>query len=310
VVIAILFLAAGAALLFFGAEMAIRGAGALAVAAGIPLFAIGALLFGIDLEGLGTAVVAAGRGQTAVAAGEIFGTVAFLFTAAFGAGLILAPRPVRSPPAEHVLLPSAGLFTIAIAARDAYIGRIEGALLLGLYAVYVIYVVFDHRLAAPRLAEVQREAGEGPRSRGPALGLTLAGLGIVAVGATALVEGGIRILARTTLAPGFVGAAVIGVLASLDEVLLCVLPIRRGQEDLATGNLFGTLAAFTTGVVGIAALVRPLALDGGALAALVFAGVVYALVAATFMWRGRAGRVLGFTLIVAYGLWLALASKI
>src|SRR5687767_3487774 len=105
--------------------MAIRGAGALALAAGIPLFAIGALLFGIDLEGLGTAVVAAGRGQTALAAGEIFGTVAFLFSAAFGAGLLVAPRPVRSPPAEHVLLPSAGLFTIAIASRDAYIGRIE-----------------------------------------------------------------------------------------------------------------------------------------------------------------------------------------
>ncbi|MCA1726329.1 MAG: hypothetical protein LC722_01330, partial [Actinobacteria bacterium] len=268
------------------------------------------LLFGVDLEGLGTAVVASARGQTALAGGEIFGTVAFLFSVAFGAALILARRPVPSPPAEHVLLPSAGVVTVGIAARDAYIGRVEGALLLGLYAVYVGYVLYDRRLAEARLAEIEREAGEATAGRAAALGLTLAGLGLVALGAAALVEGGIRILTRTSLAAGFVGASVIGVLASLDEILLEVLPIRRGQDALATGNLFGTIAAFTTGVVGVVALVNPLILDGAALAALAFSAVLYGAVAATFLWRGNAGRVLGFSVITAYGLWLAVASKI
>lgn len=308
--VAVVLLVAGAALLFVGAEAAIRGAGALARAAGIPLFAIGALLFGVDLEGLGTAVVAAARDQTAVAAGEIFGTVAFLFSAAFGAGLVLARRPVPSPPPEHVLLPSAGLFAMGFAARDAFVDRAEAALLIGLYAVYVFYVVHDRRLARPRVEEIEREAEEGPRGRAASLGLTVAGLAVVALGAAALVEGGVRVLERSSLSPGFVGAAVVGVLASLDELLLEVLPIRRGQEDLATGNLFGTLAAFTTGVVGVAALVRPLTLDGGALAALIFSAVLYAVVATVFMWRGHAGRVLGFTVITGYGLWLALASRI
>jgi cation:H+ antiporter len=310
VLFAILLLAAGAALVFGGAETAIRGAGALAKAAGIPIFAIGAVLFGIDLEGLGTSVFAAARGQTAVAGGEIFGTVAFLFGGAFGLALILAPKPVESPPAEHVLLPSAGLFTIALAARDATITRVEGVLLLGLYAVYVVYVLFDRRLAEPAMAEIEHEAQEGPSGKAAALGLTFLGLGVVALGAAALVEGGVRILARTALVPGFVGAAIIGVLASLDEVLLEVLPIRRGQDDLATGNLFGTLAAFTTGVIGITALVRPLVLDGGGLAALIFSAALYAVIATAFLWRGRAGRVMGFSLITAYGLFLALASKI
>jgi cation:H+ antiporter len=310
VLLAIVLLAAGAFLLFLGAEAAIRGAGAFARAAGLPLFAIGALLFGVDLEGLGTVVVAAGRDQPALAAGTIFGTIAFLYSAAFGAGLLLAGRRIESPPPEHVLAPAIGLITAAIACRDAYVERLEGALLLGLYATYVLYVVYDRRLAAPRLAEVEHEADRGPATRGRSLLLTLAGLAVVAVGAAGLVEGGTRILARTAFAPGFIGAALIGVLASLDEVLLSVLPMRRGQDELATGNLFGTLAAFSTGVLGLAALIRPLPLDGAALAALLFTALLYAVVAGVFLWKGSAGRVLGATVITAYGIWLALASMI
>jgi len=310
VLLAILLLVAGALLLFVGAEAAIRGAGALANAAGIPLFAIGALLFGIDFEGLGTAVAAAGRGETAVAGGSIFGTVAFLFSAAFGAGLLLARRPVPSPSPEHVLLPAAGLVTAAIACRDLFVTRLEGAMLIGLYAVYVAFVVYDRRLAAPKLAEIEHEAERGPPDRLRALGLTLAGLGVVALGAAGVVEGGVRILSLTTLAPGFVGAGVIGVLASLDEVLLSVLPIRRGQDELATGNLFGTLAAFSTGVLGITALVRPLVLDGAAGSALIYAACLYGAVAGVFLWRGQAGRILGAAALVSYAVWLALTAGI
>lgn len=308
--LAILLLLAGTVLLLVGAEAAIRGAGAFAKAAGVPLFAVGALLFGVDLEGLGTAVVAAGRGQPALAGGAIFGTIAFLFSAAFGAGLLLARRRIESPPPEHVLAPAMGLVTAAIACRDAQLDRLEGGMLLALYAVYVLYVVYDHRLAASRVAEVEHEADRGPERRTPALVLTLGGLGVLALGAAGLVEGGVRILSRTSFAPGFVGAALIGVLASLDEVLLSVLPMRRGQDELATGNLFGTLAAFTTGVLGVTALVRPLSLDGAALAALLFTAVLYALVAGVFLWRGSAGRVLGATVVTSYGIWLALASRI
>ena len=65
------------------------------------------------------------------------------------------------------------------------------------------------------------------------------------------------ILDRTTLSAGYVGAAIIGALASADELLLEVLPVRRGTPELATGNLFGTLAAFTSGALGLAALSTP-----------------------------------------------------
>jgi cation:H+ antiporter len=300
------FLAAGALLLYVGAESAVRGATGLSRALRIPAFALGALLFGVDFEGLGAAVVAAGRGQTEIAAGESFGTILFLFSVALGAALLMARSPVPSPSPAMVALPALPVVACAIAISDRFVARWEGALLVMIYGAYVVLVILRGNGAGAR-----EEAGtslDAPTGwTGPAL-RTAGGLALVYVGATLVVTGGSRLVDVTTLSAGFVGAAVVGILVSLDEVLLEILPIRRGQPELATGNLFGTLAAFTTGVPGVAALVRPLVLDGAAAAAFLAAALLYFVVGTAFLARGRAGRLVGGTVLVIYAAWLALTS--
>ncbi|HEX2031897.1 MAG TPA: hypothetical protein VHL78_10925 [Actinomycetota bacterium] len=301
--LAVGLLVAGAGLLYLGAEAAIRGAVGIARAAGIPAFALGALLFGIDAESLGTALVAAGRGQTSIAAGEIFGTVLFLFSAAFGIALLLARKPVESPEPAMVLAPALALVVTGLVLYDLFVGRLEGLALIALYAAYVWLVVREGRLARARAEEVEREA-TGTRRRSLLIGMAVLGLALLYLGATLLLDGARRVLEGTTLQAGFVGAAIVGVLASLDEVLLEVIPIRRGTPELATGNLFGTLAAFCSGVLGLAALVRPLALDGAAALAFLGVAAVYAVVATAFLWRGRAWRGVGVVVLVMYAVWL------
>ena len=241
---AVLLLLGGAAVLTAGAEAAIRGAGRLALDRGLSPFLLGALLFGVDVESLGAALIAAGRGQTSIAAGEAFGTIVFLFSAAFGAALLLSRRPIESPAPNMVLLPAAALAIGAVALSDSVVTRPEGFALVAVYVLYVNLVVRESRAARVAAERIEREAREGPGLPIPVL--LVAGLALVYLGATVLVSGGVRILHRTSLSAGFVGAAVIGALASADEVLLEVLPVRRGMPDLATGNLFGTVAAFST----------------------------------------------------------------
>jgi cation:H+ antiporter len=308
VVLAILLLLGGAAVLTVGAEAAVRGAGRFARTHRVSPFVLGALLFGIDLESLGAALVAAGRGQTAIAAGEAFGTILFLFSAAFGAALLISKKPIPAPSREMVLLPALALATGAMALSDDLVSRLEGGGLIGIYLVYVGAVIWEGRAARLRAEEIERDAEERPRL--PASILLVAGLGLVYLGATVLVEGGVRILDRTSLTAGFVGAALIGALASLDEVLLEVRPVARGMPELATGNLFGTVAAFATGVLGLAALVRPLVIDSAALSAFIAASVLYTVVAVAFLARGRAGKLVGLVVLAIYGLWLLFASQL
>jgi cation:H+ antiporter len=297
-------LGAGALLLYLGAEAAVRGAAGLSRALRIPAFALGALLFGVDIEGLGAALVAAGRGQTEIAAGESFGTILFLFSLALGAALLLSRRPVPSPSPAMVALPALPVIACAVAITDRFVSRWEGVLLVVIYVGYVVMVLL--RGDAP-----ERELEEAPAARRPLslAVLTVGGLVLVYVGATVLVAGGGRLVDLTALSAGFVGAAVVGILVSLDEVLLEVIPIRRGEPELATGNLFGTLAAFTTGVPGLAALVRPLILDSVAAAAFLGVALLYFVVGTWFLVRGRAGRLLGATVLILYAVWLALASR-
>jgi cation:H+ antiporter len=89
-----------------------------------------------------------------------------------------------------------------------------------------------------------------------------------------------------------------------------VLPTRRGVPELATGNLFGTLAAFCSAVLGITALVRPIDMDSAAALAFLGAAVLYTVVATAFLARGRVGRVVGLFLLAFYGLWLVFAAGV
>jgi cation:H+ antiporter len=299
-------LAAGALLLYVGAESAVRGATGLSRALRIPAFALGALLFGVDFEGLGAAVVAAGRGQTEIAAGQSFGTILFLFSVALGAALLMARSPVPSPSPVMVALPALPVVACAIAISDRFVARWEGALLVVIYGAYVVLVILRGNGTGAR--EEARGSPAAPTRWTRSALLTGGGLALVYLGATLLVTGGSRLVDLTALSAGFVGAAVVGILVSLDEMLLEILPIRRGQPELATGNLFGTLAAFTTVVPGVAALVRPLVLDGAAAAAFLAAALLYFVVGTAFLARGRAGRLVGGTVLVIYAAWLALTS--
>lgn len=300
-------LALGAVLLYAGAEAAIRGASTLARVLRVPAFVLGALLFGIDLEGLGTAVGASAAGQPLLASGEIFGTVLVVFSVAFGSALILSKRPLEAPDPQMVLAPAIPLVAAALVLADRYVDRLEGALLLGIYAGYIAVVIREGRLARARAAELESDADTTRGSR-RVIGTAIGGLLLLAVGSGIAVAGATRFVTTAELSEGFVGAAILGVLVSLDEILLEVIPTRRGSPELAIGNLLGTLAAFCSGVLGVSALVRPLDVDSAGALAFLGAAFLYTVVATTFLARGKAGRGVGAFVLVFYGLWLVIAS--
>jgi cation:H+ antiporter len=307
--VALGLLAAGGLVLYVGAEAAVRGAAGLARAVGISPFVLGALLFGIDVESMGTAVAAAARGETSLAAGTVVGTVLFLYGPAFGAALIVARRPVPAPKPLLILTPALHLVAGAFTMADRYVARIEGMFLVVMYLAYVGLLL---RLGRTPVAirEMEREAARTTRSAPVMAALTLGGLAMLVVGGTVAIGGATRFAATTSLAAGFVGAAVLGVLVSLDEVLVEVLPIRRGTPELATGNLFGTLPALAAGVLGLAALVRPLDVDSAAAAGYLAMAFLYAVVATALLIRGRAGKVLGAFVLLCYAGWLVATSTL
>src|SRR5918911_211498 len=131
--LALVLLGVGTGLVAIGAEAAVRGAARFALATGIPAFVLGALLFGIDFEGRPGLFIAAARGQTALAAGDAYGTVIFLFSAAFGVALLVSRRPVASPSPLMVIAPAVTIVASALVLEDRVVSRLEGAFLVLVY---------------------------------------------------------------------------------------------------------------------------------------------------------------------------------
>jgi len=126
----------------------------------------------------------------------------------------------------------------------------------------------------------------------------LAGLAILTVGADQLVVGAGRLARRFGVAPIVVGVVVIGIGTSAPEFVVSTIAAARGDAGIALGNLVGSNIINLTLILGVAALVAPVAVRSSVPrreAPLAAAGVVLFAVAA----YAGLGRAFGAVLAVA-----------
>ncbi len=94
----------------------------------------------------------------------------------------------------------------------------------------------------------------------PVLGIVL-GLALLTAAADQFVVGATRIAARLRVSTVVIGAVVIGFGTSAPELVVSVLAGLQGSLDLAVGNIVGSNVANLTLVLGIAALISPVAVS-------------------------------------------------
>src|SRR6266446_5991117 len=186
---------AGIAVIVWGAEAFAEHLGVASVRLGVSPFALALLLAGAEPEELATVVVASLRGAPGIALGDVIGANTAICLVALGVGAVIAPLPFRASMMRYAIL---GLPLGAIAAWIAWNGtvtRLEGAVLVGLYIIYVGLIWIVER-RPPVLGEVheleeaeQAAARTGAQRRvGRELLFVLAGVVAMAAGASMLVE--------------------------------------------------------------------------------------------------------------------------
>ena len=134
----------GIAVLVTGAELLVRGGVRVAGAFGVSEALIGLTLvaFGTSLPELATSVAAALKGESEISVGNVLGSNVFNLGLIIGTAFTLRPGPV---PAFVVRqdVPFLVLATVLVGGvvlRDGRINRAEAALLLGLFAVYLVFL--------------------------------------------------------------------------------------------------------------------------------------------------------------------------
>ena len=298
---------AGVALIVWGAEAFAERLGRTSVRLGVSSFALALLLAGAEPEELATAVVASLRGSPGIALGDVVGANVVICLVALGVGALIAPLPFRAAVMRYVLL---GLPLGAIGtwfAWDGRVGRIEGILLVALYALYVALIWLAER-RPPALGEV----GELAEARKVAtmggwhwvgwdLALVLAGVIAMAGGATLLVAAVQRLTGveatQTRLALTLVGFA-----TGFELVVLAWSAARHGISEAVVAGVVGSFAYNVTMTLGAGALAHPLVLTDAAvlhvpLLLMIGALALVALLAAS---RRQLGRAEGVILLALY----------
>nr|WP_193367464.1 calcium/sodium antiporter [Pelagibius marinus] len=134
-----------------GSELLVRGASTIARAAGVSETVIGLTLvaFGTSLPELATAIVAAFRGHTEVALGNVLGSNIFNILLILGALFVITPVTVAPEILNFDIwvLAAATLIAVPVMLTGKHITRLEGAVFVLLYLAFV-WIQFDPHKAA------------------------------------------------------------------------------------------------------------------------------------------------------------------
>jgi cation:H+ antiporter len=255
VTVALLGLFGGLALLLVGAELLVAAAARLVAGLGVPPLVVGltVVAFGTSAPELAVSLRAALDGSADLAVGNVVGSNVFNVLFILGVSALVAPLAVPSQLVRVDVPIMIGTAVLAfIWALDGQLDRSEGGLLvigLGLYIALLVRMGRAEVTAAP-------ERGR-PRD---ALTLVI-GLVLLSVGARLLVDGAVAIATAFGISEAVIGVTIVAAGTSLPEIATSVLAARRGQREIALGNIVGSNIFNVLSVLGLSALVAPAGLD-------------------------------------------------
>ncbi len=255
--LAIMSVAVGVALLTFGADLLVRGATTLALRLGISPLVIGltVVALGTSLPEVAVSANAAVAGQGSVALGNVIGSNIFNVLIVLGVAALVRPLVVdRQLIRFDVPVMIAASALVPIVAYDQLIGMADGFALAALGGLYagVLFVLVKRPGARWGHDPV---GGKGGTLRN--LVLVAAGAALLVVGARLLVSGATAIATALGATQLVIGLTVVAAGTSLPELATSLAALRRGQRELAVGNVIGSNVFNVFFVLGLAGVLAP-----------------------------------------------------
>jgi cation:H+ antiporter len=257
---------AGLALLVWGADRFVDGASATAHHFAMPPLLVGMLIvgFGTSAPEMVVSVLAASQGSPGLALGNAWGSNILNMALILGITALITPIAVQS-----VILRKELPILIAVTALsallvwDGLLTRWDAVLLLAVFGGLIAWSIVAARgqgldtLAVETATELR--AGAMPLSRA----LLWLGLGLlVLVGSSRLLVWGAVTIAQTLgVSDVVIGLTVVAIGTSLPELASCVVAARKGEDDIALGNVLGSSLFNTLAVVGLAAVIAPMDIE-------------------------------------------------
>ena len=245
-------LALGFVMLVKGADWFVDGAAGIAAKFRIPQIVIGLTIvaMGTSAPEAAVSITAAMGGSADITVGNVVGSNILNILIILGLAAAIVPIAVTKS-TQLVDTP----FMIAISAIflvlgwDGTISMIDGIIMLVIFAGYLGYMV--------REAIIAKDEGEDVKNLNTwtALAFTILGLGLIVLGADVAVDASTALARIFGMSERFIGLTIVALGTSLPELFTSVTAARKGNADIAIGNIVGSNIFNILFVVGLSAMI-------------------------------------------------------
>lgn len=263
-----LLLIVGLALVVLGAEFLVDGASSIAKRFGVSDFVIGLTIVGMGTSApeLVVSFIGALQGNGDIAIGNVVGSNIFNVFMILGATALILPMDItpmnrkKDIPlniAITLIFIALGMSRTLFGIGDDVLGRLDGAILLVLFAAY-IYMCFRFDTAN------QSENNENEKVIKPALAavLIVAGLAGLVFGGRMFVNSATSIAKMLNVSDKLIAITILAGGTSMPELVTCIVAAFKKKGQLALGNILGSNVFNILLILGGSALIHPLSMAG------------------------------------------------
>ena len=241
-----------------GADWFVEGAASIATRFGIPQLVIGLTIvaMGTSTPEAAVSLAAALKGSADITIGNVVGSNILNVLVILGMSAAITRLKVAKSTIK-IEIP----FMIAVTALlyvqglDGVVTLMDGALLAAVFGAYLFYLYIFTKQADP--VEETEEVDGYPI--GQAILWPVAGLALIMTGSNVTVGAATEIATYAGLSERFIGLTIVALGTSLPELFTSVTAARKGNADIAIGNIVGSNIFNILFVVGFSALITPVA---------------------------------------------------
>jgi cation:H+ antiporter len=253
----------GLILLVWSADRFVEGSAATARHFGMPSLLIGMVIvgFGTSAPEMLVSAQAALQNTPGIAIGNAYGSNITNIALILGVTALIGPITVHSQVLRKELPMLIAITALAaFQLRDGELSRVDAWVLLGVFSGLMTWSIYQGlgQRADALGGEMEQELAVHAMTLARALFWVVLGLVLLILSSRILLWGAVEVARGLGVSDLIIGLTIVALGTSLPELASAVMAIRKGEDDIAVGNVIGSNLFNTLAVVGIAGAIRPM----------------------------------------------------
>ena len=299
----------GGVLLYYGAEYLVKGGVGIARKMKIPTLVIGLTMvaFGTSAPELTVSIDAVIRGKGDISIGNVLGSNICNLALILGLCALLKPLPINKA-VKKTDLPVMIAATLIFAALLFFAGGVPrwgGAVFVIIMAGYIAYLFINSKKDQEACEAITGEIDGEEQGLLRSVIEFSCGLAALVFGAKYFVSGAVCAARLIHVPEAVIALTVVAVGTSLPELAASLIATKKGETDIAVGNIVGSNIWNILCIMGVSPLVRPIVLEKISLFDLGTL-LVISLLTVPFVYLGKnITRFAGIIWLLCYGAYIA-----